>query len=156
VKAQTVREKSMSAYCPDLQKFGWIGIRLDIVRVMKRLTAALGVIAALALLVFPRPGEAPSAQHLRPEPAKAPDSHPAGASNSTIAQPSDAVRIEHQLIQVAPKASTVPSARPSDRSTSVGRAMRTSGSHAFVARARRALMGDGRYRPEPFPRPADR
>ncbi len=74
--------------------------------------------------------------------------------NST---PAD-IRIEHQLIQVAE--SPTPRRRPPtvavSRVASVrkpAQRSRQETQETLVVRAGRLLMGDGRYRPEPFPRP---
>lgn len=71
--------------------------------------------------------------------------------NST---PAD-IRIEHQLIQVTE--SPTPRRRPPtvavSRVASVRKPAQRSRQEALVVRAGRLLMGDGRYRPEPFPRP---
>jgi hypothetical protein len=66
----------------------------------------------------------------------------------------ESVRVEHQLVQAS---LFVPLARPRFAHAAVTRrADVRRDPHRFVARASRALMGDGRYRPEPFPRPAMR
>jgi hypothetical protein len=65
------------------------------------------------------------------------------------------VRIEHQLIQVTE--SPAPRRRAPtvtvSRVASVRKPAPPSRQEGFVVRAGRLLMGDGRYRPEPFPRP---
>ena len=65
------------------------------------------------------------------------------------------IRIEHQLIQVAEP--PTPRRRPPtvavSRVAPVRKPAQRSRQEALVVRVGRLLMGDGRYRPEPFPRP---
>jgi hypothetical protein len=119
-----------------------------------RWVVSLGVIAASALLMFPRQGEAPSAQQLNPEPATARENAAPDPADSAT-RPGDAVRIEREIIRVKPSPQAVPSTRSaSGRFVPTERDPRAAESQTFVVRARRALVGDGRYRPEPFPRPS--
>jgi hypothetical protein len=98
------------------------------------------IIAALAggALLWPQPAIAPISAHQSPV---------------------DTVQVEHEVIHVTPSQNRVPPAparisrsasvrvaaarKPADRPAPQG----------IVSRARRALLGDGRYRPDPFPRP---
>ena len=65
------------------------------------------------------------------------------------------ITIEHQLIQVTESAT--PRRRPPtvavSRVAAVRKPVQRSRQEALVVRAGRLLLGDGRYRPEPFPRP---
>ena len=63
------------------------------------------------------------------------------------------VRLEHQLIEVQPPkvVRRSPRARVVPPATRLASAAPDVGIR-LVARARRAFVGDGRYRPEPFPR----
>jgi len=82
---------------------------------------------------------------------------PTDAPNRSAA-PSEppAVQIEHQLIRIAPAPSPQ---RPRPRllhavnRLAVARPPSAQRPDSFALRAGRLLVGDGRYRPEPFPRP---
>ena len=88
---------------------------------------------------------------------------PVGAAAAPLAPAqAAAVTVEHELVVVSPApplAATpprrsAPPASPAVRLTAgPGRALKPAG---FAVRAGRALVGDGRYRPEPFPRPGRR
>lgn len=117
--------------------------------------AGVGSVVILAMIVVlsrfdavPQASDAP----LRQGPASSPagDTAPPAAPGSRIDQ---SVIIEHQVIEVPP-----PTPRPRLRAVSPPRrASAGSGRDLPVqiaSRARRILVGDGRYRPEPFPRPA--
>jgi hypothetical protein len=98
------------------------------------------IIAALAAaaLLWPRPAIAPIA-----------------AQQS----PLDSVRVETELIEVVPARNKVPAllARTNRavavKLATVQKPVTRPSSPGVVGRARRMLLGDGRYRPEPFPRP---
>jgi hypothetical protein len=111
------------------------------------------VVGMAGLLVFSaRTGHAPPAL------LASPDSPPAssGANAPLDAAASDSVRIEYELIGVrAPRQPKVRSHRLGPL-PAVQKAEAGTGSKRFVARASRVLIGDGRYRPEPFPRPDGR
>ena len=86
---------------------------------------------------------------------RVPETHvsiPAAAPRST---PAPAVILQHQLIQVepAPRAKPAPRVRRAVPSTRLayGPVFRRDN---LASRARRVVLGDGRFRPEPFPRPA--
>jgi len=86
------------------------------------------------------------------------------STDATPAQPLPDVRVRHSYVTVMPPAVTampaavktdrapvrVAAAPPSRRPDPVQLA--TTRQVGMVAKARRALVGDGRYRPEPFPR----
>ena len=97
------------------------------------------MILMLGALLWPSRAESPVHALVYDEPA--------------AVQPPD-VRIEHQLIRVAeplpvPRRATSPAV---NRLSSVRKPeqIRQDG---FVVRAGRLIVGNGRYRPEPFPRP---
>lgn len=77
------------------------------------------------------------------------------SADAPAAAPS--VRLQHEYIRVtppAPPAPPAPSRRALPSRTAPLEPRKASSTPAFVERARRALLGDGRHRPEPFPRPA--
>jgi hypothetical protein len=96
----------------------------------------IAVLATTALL-WPRPATAPVAAER--------------AAN-------DHVKVEHELIHVVPFRNAVTPPPPRiQRSSSVKPAVASKPPDrpkGALGRARRILLGDGRYRPEPFPRPA--
>ena len=111
---------------------------------MFRRAALVPVIALSVLIVYPRPAQvgAPPAQSGQRSVAK-----PAAPA---VTLPS--VTVEHQLIQVEP-----PRPKPAPRIRRVHPSTRLAAAPidrraALVVRAGRAFMGDGRFRPEPFPR----
>jgi hypothetical protein len=63
------------------------------------------------------------------------------------------VRLEHRFIQVEPlrPEKSSPRIRRGPASTRLAAAV-ADGRDTVVGRARRAFLGDGRFRPEPFPR----
>jgi hypothetical protein len=83
---------------------------------------------------------------------------PARAESPVQARGSEAsahVRVEHQLIHVMESSAPVrrPTAAGVNRLASVRKPVQRARSEGLVARAGRLLAGNGRYRPEPFPRP---
>jgi hypothetical protein len=110
------------------------------------------VVGMAGLFVFSaRPGHAPPALLASPDP---PSASTEAIDSPLDAAASDSVRIEHELIGVrapkrpkvrAPRLSPLPAVRQAQ-----------TGSRNVVARASRVLVGNGRYRPEPFPRPGSR
>jgi hypothetical protein len=87
-------------------------------------------------------------------PASSAAASPASAPAAAAATGTDSVRVEHELVQAAAVASPVPA-----RVTLASHGRRAEPrreSRGLVLRASRAIVGDGRYRPEPFPRPATR
>jgi hypothetical protein len=121
-----------------------------ILRIMNRWLGALFLTIGGLLFLFPRASEAPAAQ----QPGGKPASQVPG-QNPEPAREAPSVRLEHELVEVVPLAASPPAARAVVHAVDK-RAKRSTQPEHFVARARRALMGDGRYRPEPFPRPATR
>jgi hypothetical protein len=88
---------------------------------------------------------------------------PVGASQQATRP---AVHVEHQLVEalersrvaIAPRRRQAMPARPSAvqfaaRPSAVQFAVRPDPAAGLAARAGRLLLGDGRFRPEPFPRP---
>lgn len=84
---------------------------------------------------------------------------PAIAPISAQQPPADRVRIEHELLRVVPLIGSRP---PRPARASRPAAVKVAGAQGedirsqprgLVGRARRVLFGDGRYRPEPFPKP---
>jgi hypothetical protein len=107
------------------------------------------VIGGLSFL-FPRSSEAPSAQQVSDKPAAQSD-----VKESQEPPPdTPSVRVEHRLIQIVPQPAPIFRPRPAAPAANRRAETRKPESDHLVARARRALVGDGRYRPEPFPRPA--
>jgi hypothetical protein len=75
-------------------------------------------------------------------------------AESPHAPPADArpVVVEHRFVTVPEPASAPPAvARPVRRAAVRSRPRREPGT--LLGRAARAVLGDGRHRPEPFPRP---
>ncbi|MGH9307814.1 MAG: hypothetical protein ACRD1U_00475 [Vicinamibacterales bacterium] len=117
---------------------------------MNRWVGALAIVMVILVSVFGRDGEAPAAQQQKEARPSVGDasripSHDVG--HSDIA---DSVRLSHELIEVR-----IPTrATPRPRAVAPPRSPRAESRRPrFVERARRVLVGDGRYRPEPFPRP---
>jgi hypothetical protein len=115
--------------------------------------AAAGVSAA-ALLMFPRVSGAPAdVRHEPVQPVTAP-------AVGTPAAHTDAVQVDHEFVVVQPTPVRAP--QPRARPVAAARPARSPGgeprdaaeSPGLATRAGRMLVGDGRYRPEPFPRPA--
>jgi hypothetical protein len=97
------------------------------------------MILMLGALLWPSRAESPVQALVQDDPADA--------------RPAD-VQIEHQLIRVAeplplPRRTASPVV---NRLSSVRKPEQTR-QDGFVVRARRLIVGNGRYRPEPFPRP---
>jgi hypothetical protein len=83
----------------------------------------------------PQPQAAPAIQAPAPAPA--------------LTVPS--VRVQHELVRL-PKPAPRANRPPAWRSTRMALANPPYGRAALLVRASRALVGDGRYKPEPFPR----
>ena len=63
------------------------------------------------------------------------------------------VRVEHELVRLPKPRPQQRINRPAQwRSTRLAAAEPSEARPALIVRARRALVGDGRYKPEPFPR----
>jgi hypothetical protein len=111
---------------------------------MLRRTGLVMIVALAALTMYPPPaqvGEIKGTEVTMPAPAAA-------------KAPLPSVTLQHQLIQIEPAPRPRPTLRlrrqlPATRLASASGPIRTD---SLVARARRAVVGDGRFRPEPFPR----
>ena len=108
---------------------------------MFRRTGLVVVVALAALTMYPAPAQVRVVRE--PQPAL-----PAASSQQP---PPPSVTLQHQLIQVEPVRRPKPAPRlrrtlPATQLASVPRR------DTLVARARRAVVGDGRFRPQPFPR----
>jgi hypothetical protein len=116
---------------------------------MNRWVAALAIVIVILVSVFGRNGEAPAAQQqseIRTEGGEASAFPPHDVGKANIV---DSVRLQHQLIEVKIPARATPPPRAARPRSPRAEASRP----RFVERARRVLVGDGRYRPEPFPKP---
>ena len=121
-------------------------------------TGLVAIVALLTLTVYP-----PAAQ------VGGRDPQPPGAAVKAAPAPRPSVTLQHQLIQVTPAvpadpvdpgalvAPVAPTKRP--KPPSLRRALPSTRlaygpgqQESIGVRARRAFLGDGRFRPEPFPR----
>lgn len=115
--------------------------------------AGLGSVAVVAVIVvLSRLDAVPMAADIPVGPASA--ASPARTASPAAPEARPEVRIEHQVIEVPTPAAPAPILRAVAPARSVSARAGREGSAPFVSRARRVLVGDGRYRPEPFPRPA--
>jgi hypothetical protein len=94
---------------------------------------------------------------LHPLPASSPrvdptEVRPVAAPMSQLESASPSVRIEHELVRL-PTPRPPRLSRPAQwRATRLAAAEPADPPAPLLVRARRALVGDGRYKPEPFPR----
>ena len=96
------------------------------------------------LMLYPPPASSP-----RISPPAVP---PVAAPQGLLEEAAPSVRIEHELVRL-PKPRPPRINRPVQwRSTRVAAAEPAGPQPPLLVRARRAFVGDGRYRPEPFPR----
>jgi hypothetical protein len=96
------------------------------------------------LMLHPPPASSPRIERMQVRPMAPPVSQPESAGPS--------VRIEHELVRL-PKPRPPRITRPTQWRATRLAAAEPADSHApLLVRARRALVGDGRYKPEPFPR----
>ena len=96
------------------------------------------------LMLHPPPASSPRVDPTAVRPVAAPVSGPESAGPS--------VRIEHELVRL-PKPRPQRVTRPTQwRSTRLAAAEPADPQAPLFVRARRAFVGDGRYKPEPFPR----
>ena len=100
-----------------------------------RLSKLVLVLLTLAALLWPSRAESPIQALVNGAPAE--------------------IRIEHQLIHVIepPAPPRRPAAAAVNRLASVTKPVQRARQDTLVVKASRLIMGDGRYRPEPFPRP---
>lgn len=96
------------------------------------------------LMLHPPPASSPRVDPTAVPPVVAPQISPETAGPS--------VRVEHELVRL-PKPRPQRINRPAQwRSTRVAAAELPGSRAPLMVRARRAFVGDGRYKPEPFPR----
>jgi hypothetical protein len=96
------------------------------------------------LMLHPPPASSPRSDSTAVRPVVAPQPSPETAGPS--------VRVEHELVQL-PKPRPQRIHRPAQwRSTRLAAAESPASRAPLIVRARRAFVGDGRYKPEPFPR----
>ena len=93
---------------------------------------------------------------LHPPLAERPRREPVTAPLAPVPQPPPAsvapsVRIQHELVRLPKPAPRAPRP-PAWRSTRMALAHEPTGRTPLIVRASRALVGDGRFKPEPFPR----
>jgi hypothetical protein len=119
---------------------------------MRRWIGALAVAVGGLMFLFPRASEAPSAQQYGEKSAVPPR---AGQDPEPPGPAAESVRIEHRLVAVQALPAP-PAARAVARAVNARTDARPAAPQRFGSRARRVLVGDGRYRPEPFPRPTTR
>ena len=100
------------------------------------------------LMLYPPPASSPRVDPTAAGPAPLPQASP-GIQSSPVASPS--VRIEHELVRL-PKPRPQRINRPQGPSTRLAAAEPADPRAPLIVRARRAFTGDGRYKPEPFPR----
>jgi hypothetical protein len=106
------------------------------------------LIMLAVLMLHPPPASSPRVDSTAVRPDVVPQAPPETAGPS--------VRIEHELVRL-PKPRTQPINRPAQlRSTRKAAAEPADSRAALIVRARRAFVGDGRYKPEPFPRLEER
>ena len=109
-----------------------------------------GVVPLLAFAVLMLHSPARESRRDAPAPANLLAAPPASAPVPAAAAPS--VRIQHELVRL-PKLSKPPQrANRPFRSTRLALAHTPDGRTPLIVRASRAFVGDGRFKPEPFPR----
>lgn len=101
------------------------------------------------LMLYPPPASSPRVEPVTAQPVALPQASPGIQPAPLGADPS--VRIEHELVRL-PKPRPQRINRPQWRSTRLAAAELPDPRAPLIVRARRAFIGDGRYKPEPFPR----
>jgi hypothetical protein len=101
------------------------------------------------LMLYPPPTSSPRVELMAARPLPVPQASPGIPASPEDAGPS--VRIEHELVRL-PKPRPERINRPQWRSTRMAAAEPADPRAPLMVRARRAFTGDGRYKPEPFPR----
>ena len=109
---------------------------------MPRRTGLVLIVALAALTVYPPPAQVGVRD---PQAATAP-------ASKAPQPPKASVTLEHQLIQVEPMRPPKPAPRLRRPLPSTRLAYGAPHQETLVTRARRKFFGDGRFRPEPFPR----
>ena len=101
------------------------------------------------LMLYPPPASSPRVDPTAAGPVPLPQASPGIEASPVGASPS--VRIEHELVRL-PKPRPQRINRPQWRSSRLAAAEPPDPRTPLIVRARRAFTGDGRYKPEPFPR----
>jgi hypothetical protein len=109
---------------------------------MPRRTGLVSIVALAALTMYPPPAQVGVRD---PQTATAP-------APKVPSPPKSSVTLEHQLIQVEPIRPPKPPPRLRRALPVTRLAYGTPHQETLVTRARRKFLGDGRFRPEPFPR----
>jgi hypothetical protein len=99
------------------------------------------VVAIAALTMYPSPAQVGVRDPQAPVQAR-----------KVAPAPKSSVTVEHQLIQVEPMPRPKPPPRLRRSLPSTRLAYGLARQDTLATRARRAVFGDGRFRPEPFPR----
>ena len=118
------------------------GSRLYLLDMYRQIRMPLIMLAVLML--HPPPASSPRVEPTAVSPVVAPQISPEPAGPS--------VRVEHQLVRLPKPRPQHINRPPQWRSTRLAAAEPSESRPALILRARRALVGDGRYKPEPFPR----
>jgi hypothetical protein len=111
---------------------------------MPRRAGLVIIVALAALTMYPPPAQV---GERNPQTAA-----PAATAAKLPPAPKPSVTVEHQLIQVEPMPPPKPAPRLRRALPSTRLAYGPTRQDTLVSRARRAVLGDGRFRPEPFPR----
>ena len=102
------------------------------------------LIMLAVLMLHPPPASSPRVDQIAVPPVVAPQLSPDAEDPS--------VRVEHELVRL-PKPRPQHLNRPVQwRSTRLAAAQPSESRPTLIVRARRVFVGDGRYKPEPFPR----
>lgn len=117
---------------------------------MNRWIGALAIVMVILVGISGRDGETPAAQQQREARQAVGDASGIPSPDAGNADIADSVRLRHELIEIRIPARATPGPRAATPPRSPRAEVRRP---HFVERARRVLVGDGRYRPEPFPRP---
>ena len=118
------------------------GSRLYLFDMYRQIRMPLIMLAVLML--HPPPASSPRVEPTAVSPVVAPQISPEPAGPS--------VRVEHQLVRLPKPRPQHINRPPQWRSTRLAAAEPSESRPALILRARRVLVGDGRYKPEPFPR----
>ena len=110
---------------------------------MYRRAGMVPLVAFAVMMLHPLPGAGPRRHQPAPPASLVPQTAPV--------LPPPSVRIEHELVRL-PKAKAPRANRPAERSTRMALASPLHARTPLIVRASRAFVGDGRFKPEPFPR----
>jgi hypothetical protein len=108
---------------------------------MPRRTGLVLIVALAALTMYPPPAQ-----------VGVRDPQSAAPASTLPAVPKPSVTLEHQLIQVEPMRPPKPAPRLRRALPTTRLAYGPAPQDTLVTRAARKFLGDGRFRPEPFPR----